>query len=304
MPRATAAVLVPVGPDPAEPARLADLVDALATFERASVDAIVLVDDAPAPRDLRAAPFATTVVRTGVDVRSADAFSAHVAGTLAGLDAASDHDVIVKLDTDALVVAPFLDALAAAAERALRTAIFGSYDRTCTGAPRDFSVWRRPVRRLTRPVLARRRAPFVQVVAREARRRRAEVVAAARANGYVAGEHCLGGGYAVTGRFARELARRGWLDPAPWLGTWLGEDVTLGLMARACGYALEGLVAPGEPFGLARAGLPAPPEQLIADGHAIVHSVATDARHPEAELREYFRARRVAARQRRGEERA
>src|SRR3954451_9371147 len=112
VPRATAAVLIPVGPGPAEPARLSDLVDALATFERARVDALVLVDDTPAPRELATAPFTPTIVRTAVDVRTADPYSAHVAGTLAGLDAAQDRDVIVKLDTDALVVAPFLDALA------------------------------------------------------------------------------------------------------------------------------------------------------------------------------------------------
>ena len=65
----------------------------------------------------------------------------------------------------------------------------------------------------------------------------------------------------------------------------------MGAIARAAGYDLQGLVGPGEPFGLARDGLPAPAEELLADGHTILHSVKNDPRHGEAELREFFRSR-------------
>jgi hypothetical protein len=216
-----------------------------------------------------------------------------VAGTLGGLRAAMGHDLIVKLDTDALVVGPFVDELNSAMQRSPRAGVFGSYDRVCNGAVRDFTVWRRPVRRLTRRVLLRRASPFVEIVAPGDRRRRAGVLDAARANGYVDGEHCLGGAYAVRGELVRELDARGWLDARPWRRTWLGEDIVLGLLARACGYTLEGLVGPGEPFAVARAGLPAPPEELLSSGHSIVHSLKNDAGRSEAEVREYFRTQRA-----------
>ena len=287
---AAAAVVVPVGPDPAEEERLRDLVEAIRAFE--SEVALVFVDDAPAPREALATGYGATVVRTGVDVGAVDPYSAMVAGTLSALGAARGHDLIVKLDTDAVVAGPFVEALREALDRFPDAGVLGSYDVTCTGVSRDFSTWRRPIRRLARPVLIRRGPPFVEVVAPAAWRRRISVLRAARRHGYVAGEHCLGGAYAVRGRLVDELASRGWLTPAPWLGTWLGEDVVLGLLARACGYALRGLVGPGEPFGLARDGLPAPPDDLLANGHTILHSVKNDPRYSEAELRDHFRARR------------
>ena len=284
------AVLIPVGPDPAEVGRLRDVLEGVRACEPGV--RLVLVDDAPAPRDELARQDAMAVMRTGVDLRAVDPYSAMVAGTLAGLRAAQGHDLVVKLDTDAVVAGPFVDALAAALDRYPRAGVFGSHDVTCTGTPRDFTPWRRPIRRLTRPVLLRRAPPFVDIVAPATWRHRRAVLAAARRHGYVAGEHCLGGAYAVRGRLIGELASRGWLDAEPWLGTWLGEDVVLGLLARAAGYDLQGLVGPGEPFALARDGLPAPPEELLADGHTILHSVKNDPRYREEELREYFRSDR------------
>ena len=284
------AVLVPVGPDPAEEGRLRDLVEAVRAFEPEV--ALVLVDDAVLPRAELATRYGATVVRTGVDVRVADPYSAMAAGTLAGLRAAKGHDLVVKLDTDALVAGPFVDALRRALERFPRAGVLGSYDVTCTGVSRDFSGWRRPIRRAARPALVRRRPPFVEIARPGLWRRRRAVLNAARGHGYVAGEHCLGGAYAVRGRLIDELAARGWLTAEPWLGTWLGEDVVVGLLARACGYTLHGLVGSGDPFGLARDGLAAPPDELLANGHTIVHSVKNDRRHTEDELRDYFRARR------------
>ena len=95
------------------------------------------------------------------------------------------------------------------------------------------------------------------------------------------GAHCLGGAYAVSAAFltAVPLAWR------PWVGTALGEDVVVGLLASSAGLRMRSLTAPGEPFALAWRGLPAPPAELVAAGHSIVHSIKRPGEDDERALR-------------------
>ncbi len=123
-----------------------------------------------------------------------------------------------------------------------------------------------------------------------AARRAAGLLRAARAHGYVTGAHCLGGAYAVAPALLRHADL---FDPEPWLGVGLGEDVVLGVLCHAAGLEPRGLVGPGEPFGLAHVGLPAPPDELIAAGHSIVHAVKHRDAATEEQLREVFRLARA-----------
>jgi hypothetical protein len=83
------------------------------------------------------------------------------------------------------------------------------------------------------------------------------------------------------------------LDWRPWVRTALGEDIVVAVLAKACGLGLQGSVAPGEVFGLAWQGLPLPPEELVARGYSVVHSVRDQAYGTEAELRSWFAAQRA-----------
>lgn len=92
------------------------------------------------------------------------------------------------------------------------------------------------------------------------------------------------------------LHREGLLDdPLPWMNLLIAEDVIFGMLARALGFELRDLSAPGEPFGVQSMGLAYAPEELAARGYGLIHSTRKDARWREREIRRYFGDRRAAA---------
>jgi hypothetical protein len=289
-------VLIPVGPDSRELGRLADTLDSIRAFEDPGQIRLILVDDCIEQRTLpvdRAAWASVDVVRTPLwNASTPDPYSAMVAGTIEGLAVAASHrpDLLLKLDTDALLIAPVAGKLRTLlGDRTL--GVVGSYTHTCAGARRDWSGWRKRLLRARLPVavIPGRKLPGL----RSPRHARAagELLARARGNGYVWGAHCLGGAYAVGPAL---LERTELLDWRPWVRTGLGEDVVVGLLAAVAGLRIEGSVGPGETFGVAWQNLPLPPEQLLSDRYSVVHSVRDQEYGAETELRSFFRARRAA----------
>lgn len=303
----TLAAVINVGPGSAEAARLEDTVDSLLHHEPRTA-ALVVVDDEPGDgRDL-AARLASRPSAAATSVRivaienprdgRGDGWSGGLcAGTLAALrrlrlDGAAS--VVVKLDCDSLVIAPFHERIAAALRADAGLGMLGAYDLTYGGFVRDWEPWAAPVRRRARPLRLSRRAPFLRhAIAGAPARVRADIRAALR-HGYRPGEHCLGGGYALSPRLLERLGAAGILDdPLRWLDAGCGEDVMLGVLNRACGLRARSMTRPGEPFAIGYKHLPDEPERLLAQGHAIVHSVAATATRDEAAIRAYFRARRA-----------
>jgi hypothetical protein len=290
------AVLIPVGPAERDCVRLDDGIEALRAVEPVDEIELVLVDDAPEPRDLpgRVGWPGARVVRTSLwdGGRAPDPYSAMVAGTLAGLRVAAglDPDFVLKLDTDALTIAPFADAIRVAFAADPTLGVVGSYDRMCTGATRDWSVWGPALSHLWRPVTVTAPASggrrHLMWRGRAARRESQRILRDARRHGYVTGAHCLGGAYAVSPAL---LARSDLFESEPWRDTGLAEDVVVGIVCHAAGLRLGGLVGRGEPFGLAHVGLPASPAALIERGHSVVHSVKDHDAEIEAEHRAAFR---------------
>jgi hypothetical protein len=286
------AVVMPVGPGAEEVRRCRDTALSLGAWEP-DVRWLVLVDDAPAPRDLAAeidAGGARVVVlphplrghKAGVQ----DRVAAAVLAGFAWVARETDAGFVMKIDTDALVIAPFAAKLVAGtADEAI--GLIGSYDRTCNGEPRSFAPWVGPVKRTGR--LVQRRRIAVGARARRARR----YVHEARDRGYIWGEHVLACGLAVPRRTLDALARDGALDdPCAFTGTNLFDDPVLGLLIRRAGYRLAGHVGDGETFAVAWRGLPDTPERLLARGYSIIHSVKNDERLSEDEIRAFFQARR------------
>lgn len=281
-------VLIPVGPSGTDLSRLEDVLNSLRRHERPREIQLILVDDAPAPRHLKKVCGAgwgsleiiqTPVWKTG----RPDPYSAMTAGTICGLRAASPHtEFVLKLDTDALVIGRFSGQLKAAFAADHTLGILGSYDQTCTGSLRDWSVWIPALRSATRRLSLRPLSLSLRPGRRIAAARR--VLAAARANRqYELGAHCLGGAYAV----APALTRRGdLLHWDPWIGSGLGEDVVMGILCAAAGLRMQSMTAVGEPFGLAYLGLPGPPEWIVARGHSIVHAVKDPDAGVEADIRQ------------------
>lgn len=302
-----AAVGIPVGPAQEELARLRDLVDSL-RCHAPDLPTLVLVDDGPADRNLRAAIDWSgpqiVVLRPRPPARGAAANDRHVAGTfsaLAWLAGSGGADYLVKLDTDALVISDFRPSIESAMRAEPEVGLWGAHRRNeVGGGERNFAYWRRPIRKAVSPLRVRLAGsvPVLEqaVVGPKGRGRRLirRLRRDALANGYEIGEHCLGGSYAVTAEAARRMRARGYLeDPLGTYGTRLGEDVVLGMLVRACGLRLGSLIAPGEAFALRHRGLLADPEVLLERGHAVVHSVKGHDGISEEELRGRFRRLRT-----------
>ncbi|MGH2916028.1 MAG: hypothetical protein ACRDMX_13670 [Solirubrobacteraceae bacterium] len=266
-------ILIPVGPGARELERLTTLVEGLRRYQDPAAARLIVIDDSPAARAPAIDWPAVSVLRTPLwNGRRAPApYDAQVAGTLHGLSEARAHGLqfVLKLDTDAAVIAPFSSTIARALA-APGVGAVGSYDLSYSGQPRDWSLWQRPLRRATRRVAAHGNAGHRRLVwrSRAARAHVRAIIARALAVA-PAGAHCLGGAYAVSGA----LIDRARLDWEPWLGTGLSEDVVVGLLCSELGLRMRSLTAAGEPFALAWQGLPGPPEEIAARGHAIAHSV-------------------------------
>ena len=287
-------IVVPVGPDQGELAGLEDTLASVRAHSGGHHPHVVLIDDSPSPRALERYWPGADVVRTPVwEHGTPDPLTAMVTGTICGMSRARGTFAL-KLDTDALVIAPFFDQIsnAFASDRSL--GMIGAYDRSPDGGTRDWSMWPSRIRRSAWP--AKLSAPGARRTLRYRPRRerehaRATIAAAARNPDYQLGAHCLGGAYAVSERLLASSA--GW-DWRPWAQAGLGEDVVIGLLCGAAGLRMRGMVGNGEPFGVTWTGLPAAPSELVQRGYSVVHSLK-DGRHgTEGELRAWFQSHTTA----------
>jgi hypothetical protein len=282
---------MPVGPGRVEAERWHDTAKSLTAWEP---DArwLVLVDDGVDDRGL------TQPVDPGLEVvvlphplrgRNGGFSDRIAAGVLAGLAwiaRNTDADVVLRLDTDALVIAPFADKLAGVfADESI--GLVGSYDADCNGRPRDLGAWAPTVLANTRLVQPRR----IAAMGRGVRVRR--YIGEARAAGYTWGEHALACALALPRRTVDALDRDGALnDPKLFMRSGLGDDPVLALLVRRAGYRLAGHVDEGQTFGVAWRGLPDAPDRLAARGYSIIHSIRNDPHHSEADIRRHFRTLR------------
>jgi hypothetical protein len=277
-------VLVPVGPGPEEEERLAALLDALFVHEPDTAE-VVLIDDGPDDRRLAVAVPETcrlTVLANPRAGKGVPTLGGLCCATLAGLRhfaLGSEVRFVLRLDTDSFVIAPFARRLADAFALRPGVGVIGSYEQVCNGHVRQFPAWEPALRRLARRVSLwrhpARRGRYLQVAMGGQRAQVRDDIRAALRNGYRWGEHCQGGGYALTRALVDRMAAQGLLDdPLRWRDTRAGEDVMVGVLARAAGLRLDGDVEPGEGlFAVAHSGMPLGPEQLRAGGYAIVHAV-------------------------------
>jgi hypothetical protein len=194
----------------------------------------------------------------------------------------AEFDVLLRLDTDALILGPGIaESAAGRFARDHMVGALGAYRVGPDGTDRDWA----PIGKMVRAELGLRgmRHPA-------ARRRVRALVAAAR--GYVPGEHALGAALLLRGDMVRDWYRLGMLD-YPELGdSRLGEDHLFSLLTVAAGYRIGDFGGPQDPLAVRWIGLPAAPAELIAAGKLITHSVRSWGDMREAEIREFFAARR------------
>jgi hypothetical protein len=280
-----------VGPGDDEIDRLGDLLRSVRDHSRGENPCIVLVDDAPRARNLRRICPEATVLRTPVwQGRVPDPLTAMTTGTIEAMQRASG-DFALKLDTDALVIGRFADAIRAAFAADPILGVVGAYERSPDGGRRDWSMWPTVIRRTTWPLKLPPQRPgqrrHVLLRPRSERVVARRVIQSAVQNpNYQLGAHCLGGAYAVSSRLLAHAPQWDWRT---WAQAGLGEDIVIGLLCASAGLRMRGLVECGDPFGVAWKGLPASPAELMDRRYAIVHSLKSGEQGTEEELRAWFR---------------
>ncbi|HRK31893.1 MAG TPA: hypothetical protein PLD59_12510 [Tepidisphaeraceae bacterium] len=306
------ATLVAVGPGPAEIDRVADLVDAIAHCELGP-SYFVMVDDARCARDLtREVRFPITISPVSIWHDRSAQHTGYSRGKgicsviLTGLSwiarHADDAKFVLKMDTDALAIAPFAERVAARLAADPRVGMLGAHTITPNGTPRDTSRGAETIRAIHRPPipwLRPRRACRVLRDRLTGGRLKPirTAISAARQNGYAYGEHCLGGAYALAGELVRRMHSSGHLDqPQAWLNIDSPEDVMMGMYTRAVGLTLANCVDSGDVFGVRHEGLPFMPQECISRGYGIIHAVKNDPRISEREIRSHFAALRKSRR--------
>jgi glycosyltransferase involved in cell wall biosynthesis len=198
-----------------------------------------------------------------------------------------DFRVLVKMDTDALMVGPGLVRQAIRAfEEHPDVGLLGSYHVRADGERREWGKWKMafwyesfPLRPLWRRTALWR-----------------EPIGKARRRPYDLGENVLGGAYILSRACLEAMRRDGWLDyrhETILRESRIGEDVIMSLLCKASGYDLLDFGTPSHSMALALADLPLPKEEILRTGKTIVHSVKRghDGESQE-ELRAYFRAHR------------
>jgi hypothetical protein len=319
MAMAPVAIVVLVGPGSREEERLVDLMASVYAWEPRAVH-WVLVDDALSERRLLTRlelPKGSSAITLPHPRPSWPGRSPHMglgAGTIMALRyarARTSAAFVFKLDTDALAIGPFVEATAAIVARERDAAVIGAYGDSCNPAGRDTEK----LRMVSPLVPALDEVPdppsgvadpdvpisgpygSLSVNQMKAFGRLRPHVGRAVANGYRLLEYCQGGALAVTTEFIDRMAERGYLEAyEAWGYLPFGDDVILGLYARAVGLRLIDCCGPGQPFGIQWLGLPYDPAVLIANGHGLVASVKGDPNHSEPALRAYFSGHRAAAR--------
>jgi hypothetical protein len=209
----------------------------------------------------------------------------------------TDAEFVLKLDTDSLVINPFAEKLSRVFKSDPALGMIGAYTLTPNGTPRLWEHHATTVMRMSW-------GPFYwcnplrAIFGSGGSCARAKLIRAALRNGYDPGEHCLGGGYALSRPLLERMARSGYLaDPRAWMNVDLAEDVMVGVHVRAVGMTLANYVRPSEVFGVRYQGLPADPDSLVERGFSVIHSVKNDPLIDEASIRAFFKSRREATKQ-------
>jgi hypothetical protein len=195
-------------------------------------------------------------------------------------------DVILRLDVDALLIGPGLaDHAVQEFAKDPRVGLIGSYRIKSDGEIRDWSWAARRIRIETGPW---------GLIHPDCRKALRELILHANDNGYVAGEHPLGGGYIHSLMAADELQARGWFQLPSLARSNLGEDMIMGLVTVAAGYRIADFGRSGDPLSMRWRGLPAHPNELLAQKKLLTHSVRYWADLEEPEIRRIFRDARTA----------
>ncbi len=299
--------VVCVGPGEKELFRLRELLRSLILHEAHSLERLIVVDDVTKARGLEETvvnlvPAAKCSVlrnprrsqgdpwRGGITVNTLFAFAGGLAST-------TRSTYFLRVDPDSLIVGPFHARISEFFAKHARCGVVGScYRIDLHGQPTAPSTWEPRLKKLHRRLRIRRN-PFWHVEhafvgsRREVRKIISTALSASRTGkvcGYRLGSCAQGGGFAVRRELLDDLRNRGWLNGWAWVDTEITDDPVLSLLATAAGWEVRDFNQPGQVFGVQYRGLSGTPEELVARGYGIVHSLKSATWERELDLRETF----------------
>jgi len=313
-------VLIPVGPTDDDVKGAQDLIESIVTYEP-TVSGIVFLDDGVKDRCLAGRFVVPSTCNTISLMPSRNAGTNEFrktgglcAGILSGLrwiQESTEACFVVKLDSDALVIDPFLDKALLSMRSLTDAGMLGSIGRSANKDSPHFRYCD-DARALLEFLLAHVPEPnsdseanqgveiatpggnvFIshdQLCSFSVLRKH---IASALDNGYPLGNYCQGGAYILTRQMLERMESRGYFeDLTLWQQVPIGEDVAMSMYVYAVGLRLHGQSGDGGMFGIQWRGLPFGMNDLVVRKYSFIHSVKNEASISEADIRAFFRERR------------
>lgn len=307
------AAYIPIGPAETEVIRAVDLINSLCAYEP-SIPWIVLVDDSRDHRSLGRCLHVPSTCRLIIlphprQTGHLDSRGGLCVADLVALDYIWKNlsaDFVLKIDTDALVIAPFSQKIAQKFRQNRDAGILGLLGDSCHRQVRSFHSDRQVMRTIGSALLVTERLKThrpdaiaqleaLQIKTEEQRRnlvRVCEQISPIVEMDFK-GEHCQGGAYAVSRETIGRMFDRGFLeDPLLWMSIPMGEDAMMGIYCALVKLKSIDFSQHHDPFGIQARGLAYAPETLSQLGYSIIHSVKNDLQYSEAEIRQFFRLKR------------
>ena len=277
------AAVIPVGPN-CKPEFVTDTLESIRAYTPKATR-VIIVDDSGKGTAAQVADDRCMIVDTVAHGTLGALYLNLCEGFRAALS--EPFDVLLRIDTDALVAAEFAEVVHAYFVKRPEIGSLGSYRFAWNNERRSF-YW--AALRLLRSMTLY--APIYPQTAVAA----ASTTVRAKRHGYHLGESVMGGVAVYSHRAVTALDDAGLLPCRALAGTALQEDHIFGLALRSIGFGLAdfGTGQDDLPFGVKHVGLPAHPDVLLAKGKALIHSTKRYEDLNEQQIRAIFATARHA----------
>ena len=195
--------------------------------------------------------------------------------------------VILRMDTDALIIGknPENKALEYFKMKS-RIGLLGSYKHGYNSGLRDFS-WSKRQLILESSILSLVKGlhRIKGILTLRA------LIKRAKKNGYILGEHCMGGACFYSYECIKSLSKHNYLPIHNIQWSKLQEDMIFGLLIKSVGMGMADFVLETDPLGVKWRGLPDRPSKLIQT-KKVIHSTRYFEDMDEKSIRDYFKSKR------------
>lgn len=199
-----------------------------------------------------------------------------------------EFDLLLKIDTDTLLIGEHPESQALDHFRAHpQCGLLGSHTFDCLGRPQQRAPHAYLLHEETCDayhIMNPARADGIAFLR--------QVFTRARSNAYALGERCEGGGYFMSYPCAMTLFHENLLSNHTIAWSRMGEDQLFGMLTVAAGFKLGDFATGDLPVGTEWKNLPCAPADLLRRKKKIIHSVRAYSTLSEADIRQYFKARR------------